>query len=57
MTAALVAKRASESFINVKEMENRKPWRHKKVLMDQTVASQKSANGCNTFFADLVEGK
>jgi hypothetical protein len=57
MTAALVAKRASESLINVKEMENRKPWRHKKVLMDQTVASQKSANGCNTFFADLVEGK
>jgi hypothetical protein len=29
----------------VKEMENRIPW------------SQKSANGCNTFVTDLVEGK
>jgi hypothetical protein len=30
MTAALCRKRASESLTDVKEMENRKQWRHKK---------------------------
>ena len=34
MTAAL-GRKGSESLTDVKEMENRKPWRHKKVLWTQ----------------------
>jgi hypothetical protein len=45
LTAAVCRERASESLTDMKEIENRKPW------------SQKSANGCNRFVANLVKGK
>jgi hypothetical protein len=40
MTAALCRKLAGESWTDVKEMENRKPWRHKKVPMDAIRSSR-----------------
>jgi hypothetical protein len=40
VTAALCPKRAGESLTDVKEMENRKPWRHKKVPMDAIRSSR-----------------
>jgi hypothetical protein len=40
MTAAICPKLAGESLTDVKEMENRKPWRHKKVPMDAIRSSR-----------------
>jgi hypothetical protein len=40
MTAALCPKRAGESLTDAKEMENRKPQRHKKVPMDAIRSSR-----------------
>jgi hypothetical protein len=40
MTAALCRKRASESLTDVKEMENRKPCGHKKVLINAIRSSR-----------------
>ncbi len=52
ITAALGRTGASESLTDVKEMENRKPWRHKK-----NRGVTKKCYGRNRFVADLVEGK
>ena len=40
VTAALCRKRAGKSLTDVKEMENRKPCRHKKVPMDAIRSSR-----------------